>query len=259
MNDLRVTTVQTSLVWEDAEANRQAFTEHLMPLKGKTDLILLPEMFSTGFSMNAEALAETMDGPTVKWMAEMAKHTEAVITGSIIIKDQDRYFNRLIWITPNGIQQHYDKRHLFTMAGEHEVYSPGSTLLITEVKGWRVCPLVCYDLRFPVWSRNTEGCDLMFYVASWPQKRDYAWKSLLRARAIENQCFVIGLNRVGEDGNGFSYSGDSTVIPPLGDRVLYACSDKAEVVTHALSRDLILEVRDRFPFLLDADSFKILP
>lgn len=259
MNDLRVTTVQTSLIWEDAEANRNAFTEQLVPLKGKTDLILLPEMFSTGFSMNAEPLAETMDGPTVNWLKLMAKATESVVTGSLIIKDDGNYFNRLVWLSPNGELEYYDKRHLFTMAGEHKVYAPGSKLLITEVKGWRVCPLVCYDLRFPVWSRNTERCDLMFYVASWPQKRDYAWKSLLRARAIENQCFVVGVNRVGEDGNGFYYSGDSTVIPPLGDQVLYTCSGKAEVVTHVLSADLIREVRGRFPFLLDADSFKILP
>lgn len=258
MNDLRVTTVQINLAWEDAETNRKAFTDLISPLKGKTDLIVLPEMFSTGFSMNAEALAESMDGPTVAWMKEMALQTEAVVTGSMIVKDQGNYFNRLIWAAPGENLKYYDKRHLFTMAGEHKTYAPGTKHLITNLKGWRVCPLICYDLRFPVWSRNTEQCDLMFYIASWPQKRDYAWKSLLRARAIENQCFVIGVNRVGEDGNGFSYSGDSMVIPPLGNEVSYCCTGKEEVATHVLSRDLIIEVRERFPFLLDADSFKIL-
>jgi len=257
MNDLRVTTVQADLVWENAEANRTAFTDHLLPLSGKTDLIILPEMFSTGFSMNAAALAETMDGPTVQWMLEMAKRTEAVVTGSLIMKDGEHYYNRLIWMPPNGSVQYYDKRHLFTMAGEHNTYTAGNELLITEVGGWKVCPLICYDLRFPVWSRNTERCDLMIYVASWPNKRDYAWKSLLRARAIENQCFVIGVNRVGHDGNEFYYSGDSRVIPPLGDRLLYEQTDKVELMTHELSADLITEVRERFPFLLDGDSFKI--
>jgi len=257
MKDLRVTTVQADLIWEDATANRNAFAEQLLPIAGKTDLIILPEMFSTGFSMHPAPLAEPMDGPTVSWMADMAQQTNAVLTGSLIIEDNGHYYNRLIWMPPNGSVQYYDKRHLFTMAGEHETYTAGTQLLLTEVCGWKVCPLVCYDLRFPVWSRNTEGCDLMFYVASWPSKRDYAWKSLLLARAIENQCFVIGVNRVGEDGNGYQYSGDSRVIPPLGDRLLYAGTDKAELITHVLSAGLITEVRERFPFLLDRDSFII--
>ncbi len=258
MNNLRVTTVQADLIWEDATANRAAFTALLTPQAGKTDLILLPEMFSTGFSMNAARLAESMDGPTVKWMAEMAKETNAVVAGSLIIEDGGNYYNRLIWMSPNGAIKQYDKRHLFTMAGEHNTYTAGTELLITEVNGWKVCPLICYDLRFPVWSRNTEGYDLMFYVASWPQKRVYAWKSLLQARAIENQCFVIGVNRVGQDGNGFDYSGDSRVIPPLGDRLIYEGTDEAELITHELSGGLITEVRERFPFLLDRDSFKII-
>lgn len=257
MKDLRVTTVQSELVWEDAKANRQAFTNLLAPLKGKTDLIILPEMFSTGFSMNPENLAEGMNGETMSWMKEVAKETSAVLTGSLIIKENGQYFNRLIWMPPNGEIQYYDKRHLFTMAGEHKAYTAGSDLLVVELDGWKICPLICYDLRFPVWSRNTQNWDLMIYTANWPEKRSYAWKSLLRARAIENQCFVVGVNRVGEDGNGFYYSGDTRVIPPMGDQLQYECSGVAKLETHILSADLITEVRERFPFLLDRDTFEI--
>jgi len=258
MKNLRVTTVQTDLLWEDIAGNLKAIQLQILPLKGETDLILLPEMFSTGFSMNVRQLAETMDGSTVSWMREMSSLTNAVVVGSVIIEENGAYFNRLIWMPPDGNHQQYDKRHLFTMAGEHETYSAGTNLLITEVAGWKVCPLICYDLRFPVWSRNTEECDLMFYIASWPNKRSYAWKLLLMARAIENQCFVIGVNRVGEDGMGHYYSGDSCVIPPMGDQVLYACSDETQVVTHVLHAERIEKIRSRFPFLNDRDSFRIL-
>jgi omega-amidase len=253
---LRVTLVQSEIAWEAPAANRHRLAEHFRGLAGHTDLIVLPEMFSTGFSMGAEALAESMNGPTVGWMREEAAAMGCVITGSLIVRDQGRYFNRLVWARPDGSLAHYDKRHLFRMAGEHAHYAAGGSRLTVELKGWRICPLVCYDLRFPVWSRNRGDYDLLLYVANWPARRAHAWSALLRARAIENLCYVAGVNRIGRDGNGTSYAGDSVALDFLGqpissegrgDRVETAVLDMESLRTH----------RESFPAHLDADAFEL--
>jgi predicted amidohydrolase len=253
---LRVTMIQTALAWQDPAANRAVFASHFRGLVGHTDLIVLPEMFTTGFSMDAERLAETMDGPTVEWMREEAAALGCAITGSLIVRDGGRHYNRMVWVAPDGGLQHYDKRHLFRMAGEQEHYAAGARRVTVEYKGWRICPLVCYDLRFPVWSRNRGDYDLLLYVANWPARRSLAWKTLLRARAIENVAYVVGVNRIGSDGNGASYSGDSVAVdflgqPLAGDRG----GDFAE--TAVLDRDLLQSWRKSFPVHLDADDFRI--
>src|SRR5690606_24430266 len=202
MQDLRITIIQTSLHWQDASANRTMFSEKLAAAAPATDLIVLPEMFTTGSSMDAAGLAEDAEGPTLQWMKEEAVRYSAVLTGSVMVKEGDNYYNRLYWVRPDGTYEHYDKRHLFRMAKEHHSYTPGKEKLLVELKGWNICPLVCYDLRFPVWSRNTGSqYDLLLYVANWPKPRANAWSTLLQARAIENLSYVVGVNRVGTDGN----------------------------------------------------------
>jgi len=253
---LRVTLIQADLAWQEPAANRATFASHFRGLVGHTDLVVLPEMFSTGFSMAAEALAESMDGPTIGWMREEAAALACVITGSVIVRDGDRHYNRLLWAAPDGRVQHYDKRHLFRMAREQEHYAGGSQRLVVEHKGWRICPLVCYDLRFPVWSRNRGDYDLLLYVANWPARRALAWKALLRARAIENLSYVVGVNRIGMDGNGVGYAGDSVALdftgqPLAGDRG----GDFVETVV--LDRESLLAFRASFPAHLDADDFTI--
>jgi omega-amidase len=255
--DLTVTLVQTPLHWQDAGANRRLLAEKFTRLEAPTDLIVLPEMFTTGFSMAAPQLAEAMDGPTLSWLAAQAHKHQAVITGSLIIADQGHYYNRLIWMRPDGHYDHYDKRHLFRMAGEHHTYAPGQQRLVVELKGWRICPLVCYDLRFPVWSRCQEDYDLLLYVANWPEKRSQAWKTLLQARAIENLAFVVGVNRTGEDGKGIAYAGDSVVHAPNG-QVLWHQSGKEACPTLRLERQVLTDYRDSFPAHLDADLFRLL-
>ena len=255
--DINVTLVQTPLHWQDAAANRQLLAEKLSRLEAPTDLIVLPEMFTTGFSMAAPQLAETMSGPTLSWLAKQAHKLQSVITGSLIIADQGRYFNRLIWMRPDGSYAQYDKRHLFRMAGEHHTYSPGQHRLLVELKGWRICPLVCYDLRFPVWSRNREPAyDLLLYVANWPEKRSLAWKTLLQARAIENLAYVVGVNRTGEDGKGICYAGDSLVLAPDG-HIRYHQNHKEMIKTIRLERQLLDDFRASFPAHLDADPFQL--
>jgi omega-amidase len=255
--DLNVTLVQTPLYWQDAAANRRRLAEKLARLEAPTDLIVLPEMFTTGFSMAAPELAETMAGPTLSWLAGQAQRHQAVITGSLIIAEGGQYFNRLIWMRPDGRYEYYDKRHLFRMAGEHHTYAPGQQRLITELKGWRVCPLVCYDLRFPVWSRNQEPAyDLLLYVANWPEKRRLAWQTLLQARAIENLAYVVGVNRTGEDGKGIAYAGDSVVHAPDG-HILWHQSGKEASPTLILNRQVLADYRERFPAHLDADLFEL--
>lgn len=256
--ELRLTLVQTSLHWHNAAANRQMLTQKLANLTEPTDLIVLPEMFTTGFSMDAPALAETMNGSTLPWLAEQAQKQQAVITGSLIIKDGDQYFNRLIWMPPNGDYKYYDKRHLFRMAGETEVYTGGQKKDIFTLKGWRICPLICYDLRFPVWSRNQHNqYDLLLYVANWPEKRSLAWQTLLQARAIENLAYVAGVNRVGEDGNGIAYSGDSVAHEPNG-QVIWRQSQIEAIQTLTLSKKTLENYRKTFPAYLDADDFTLL-
>jgi omega-amidase len=271
MSSLTITIIQTNLHWENKAANLAMFSEKINRIKEKTEIIILPEMFSTAFSMKVKALAETMDGETVAWMKKMAAGKKAIITGSIMAEENGKYFNRLIWMFPNGEFGYYDKRHLFAFAEEDKFYSPGDKRLVASVKGWKINLLICYDLRFPVWARQTpltagEGLgvrsdseyDLLIYVANWPERRIHAWKTLLQARAIENQCYVVAVNRVGYDGIGIHYSGDSMIIDPLGE-ILYQRSQQEDIFTFTLQKEKLEEVRSKFPFLKDADNFFIEP
>lgn len=227
----------------------------------KTELVILPEMFNTGFSMRPEALAESMEGESIAWMKKVSRENNIVLTGSLMIKESGIYFNRLVWMLPNGQYGHYDKRHLFAFGEEDKHYTAGNKRLIASVKGWKINLQVCYDLRFPVWARQQNSdtgseYDLLIYVANWPERRSHAWKTLLCARAIENQCYVVGVNRVGTDGNNVYHSGNSLVIDPLG-QVLYHMADDEDVNTITLQKDMLEEVRTKFPFWKDADSFNI--
>lgn len=257
MESLRVSLIQASLNWELKEDNLRAFTNKITPLRGNTDLVVLPEMFTTGFSMNAEALAEPMEGETLEWLKEQAQLLDAAITGSYIVEDNGAYFNRLLFVFPDGSYHHYDKRHLFTLAKEHHTYQAGQDKLIVEWKGWKICPLICYDLRFPVWSRNSEDYDLLIYVANWPETRAEHWKTLLKARAIENQCFTIGVNRVGKDENGLAYSGDTTLLDYYG-KVIHQCSTVESTFTTALSKSALKHYQSKLNFLPDRDSYEII-
>ena len=264
MQNLRISLVQGATRWHDPAGNRDYYGHLIAPLRGLTDLILLPETFTSGFSNDAIDQAEGVDGPTVAWLREQSRKLGAAITGSVQIRDEGDVYNRLFFATPDGGLQHYDKRHLFRYAREHERYAAGRDRLTVEYKGWRICPLVCYDLRFPVYSRNRFDVerpggldyDLLLYVANWPAARAYPWKTLLRARAIENLCFVAGLNRVGTDGNGLDYSGDSAVIDFLG-QPLSEATDEEVVTTTTLPAAQLLAHRERFPAMLDGDAFAL--
>ncbi|MBJ6980723.1 amidohydrolase [Luteimonas sp. MC1572] len=262
MDNLRISLVQGDTLWHDPAGNRDYYGELIAPLRGTTDLVLLPETFTSGFSNDAIDQAEGMDGPTVAWMRQHAKAIGAVVTGSVQLREGDQVFNRLLWVDPRGDVLHYDKRHLFRYAGEHKRYAAGHARLVVELKGWRINPLVCYDLRFPVFARNRQDVDgrpdfdLQFYIANWPAARAHAWKTLLRARAIENLCYVAGLNRVGRDGNGLAYDGDSAVIDFMG-TALSECTDEEVVVTTTLLADELAAHRARFPALLDGDAFSL--
>ncbi len=269
MSSLTITTIQTNLHWENKQANLLLLEDRLRNLEQKTEIVVLPEMFSTGFSMRPQDLAEKMDGETVMWMKEMAAEYRIVLTGSIIIEEDGKFYNRLIWMLPNGQSAHYDKRHRFAFAGEDQQYSAGSKRLIAQVKGWKINLQVCYDLRFPVWARqqitNTSTAendpsleyDILLYVANWPQRRSHAWKTLLCARAIENQCYVVGVNRVGKDGNDVYHSGNSMVVDPLGE-VMYHMADDEDSFTITLQKEHLETVRTKFPFWKDADDFRLL-
>jgi omega-amidase len=258
MQDLRVTLAQQELFWEDIPGNLSRFEEALEDLSpGSTDLIVLPEMFSTGFTMNARQVAEPMDGTAVKWMRNLAAKKNAAVTGSLVIEENGRYYNRLVWMRPDKTCSVYDKRHLFRMAEEHQTYTAGEKKLVEELNGWKICPLVCYDLRFPVWSRNTEPYDVLIYVANWPERRSFAWKHLLVARAIENQVYTIGLNRVGKDGKDISYSGDSVVLNPRGEAMSSIPPGEAHILSIRLSYSELDEYRRQFPAFMDADRFTI--
>jgi omega-amidase len=267
MAALTITTIQTNLHWEDKTANLQMLEEKINNIKVRTEIVVLPEMFSTGFSMQPKKLAETMDGETVQWMKRMAAAKKVILTGSVIIKEKGDYFNRLIWMLPNGQYGIYDKRHRFAYAGEDAHFTAGTKRLIASVKGWKINLLVCYDLRFPVWARQTPlppgevgrgpEYDVLIYVANWPERRIHAWKTLLQARAIENQCYVIGVNRIGSDGNNILYSGESMVIDPMGE-ALYHKKDVEDIFTVTLDKTHLDTVREKFPFWKDADDFQIL-
>ncbi|MGB4843208.1 MAG: nitrilase family protein, partial [Ferruginibacter sp.] len=235
MPTLSITTIQTNLIWEEKTANLRMLEQKILSIESKTEIVVLPEMFSTGFSMKPELLAETMDGESVEWMKRVSRENGIVLTGSLIIKEAENYYNRLIWMLPNGQYGYYDKRHLFAFGEEDKHYTAGNKRLIASVKGWKINLLVCYDLRFPVWARqkiNEEGAefDILIYVANWPERRSHAWKTLLCARAIENQCYVVAVNRVGSDANNIYYSGNSLIIDPLG-QVLYHMADEEDVNT----------------------------
>lgn len=254
---LKITLVQTHLHWENPVANRNMFSEKLAGLTGETDLIVLPEMFTTGFSMNANELAEDSAGESLMWMISEAKRLEAAITGSLIISEDNNFYNRLFFVFPNGTYKKYDKRHTFTLAGEHKVYTAGNEKLIVNYLGWKICPLVCYDLRFPVWSRNNGDYDVLLYTANWPEKRITAWDALLQARAIENMSYCLGVNRVGLDGNGYEYVGHSAGYNVLGEQISTTDFEKEFIETTELDMSHILTLRDRLQFLEDRDSFQV--
>ncbi|MEX0968171.1 MAG: amidohydrolase [Bacteroidia bacterium] len=256
MQDLNIALIQTRLEWEDKKANLRNFGEKLRSISSETQLVVLPEMFSTGFSMRPEKLAEDMDGPTVQWMKEQASRQNITLTGSIIIGKDGKYFNRLIWMRPDGSFETYDKRHLFSMAKEEAHYTAGDQKLIVELNGWKICPMVCYDLRFPVWIRNTELYDCLIFVANWPERRANHWELLLQARAIENQCFVAGVNRVGTDGNEVEYDGRSAIYSPTGD-CLAQMKHQQGIIYAQLEKTSITKVRRYMPFLQDRDTFDI--
>lgn len=257
MDNLKITIFQGYLFWENTDKNLQNISLRLSNIREKTDLIILPEMFTTGFTMNAAALAEPMGGKTMQWMQKTAQQYNCVITGSIIIKENNKYYNRLIWMRPDGTHEHYDKRHLFALAKENETYSAGDKKLVVELNGWKICPMICYDLRFPVWMRNVnEAYDLLIIVANWPERRALHWRTLIPARAVENQAYVVAVNRVGHDGNEVYHSGDSTCIGPMGN-VIYYKRDEEDLYTFTINGDEPEKTRRALPFLKDADVFNI--
>lgn len=257
MNALKVTLLQAYLFWENINKNLQNLSLKLSAIREKTDIIILPEMFTTGFTMNVKDLAEEMGGKTMQWMQEKANRYDAVVTGTIIIKENNNYYNRLIWMRPNGTYEYYDKKHLFGMAKEDETFTAGNKKLIVELNGWKIMPVICYDLRFPVWLRNhNEYYDLLLVVANWPEKRAKHWNTLIPARAIENQAYIIALNRVGHDGNEIYYSGDTTCLDPKGD-VVYYKRDEEDLYTFTIYKEEVAKTRLEMPFLKDADDFKI--
>ncbi len=258
MSKITVSLIQTALFWEDKESNLKMLEQKIKSSPQETQVVFLPEMMSTGFSMQPKKFAETMDGNTVLKLKMLAEQCKKIICGSLIIEEEGCYYNRLLWIMPNGVVHYYDKRHLFGFAGEDKCYTQGSKRLIVQVNGIKLCLMVCYDLRFPVWARQTpEPYDVLVYVANWPQRRNTAWKTLLQARAIENQCYVIGVNRVGNDGNEIYHSGDSSVFDPLGS-IVWQQADEEAIHTFTIYKEEIDTIRQQFPFLKDADNFLIL-
>ncbi|MGD9105776.1 MAG: amidohydrolase [Desulfobacterales bacterium] len=254
MPDLKTTIIQTELVWEEIESNLAAFDDKINAIEDDTHLIVLPEMFTTGFSMKPADFAQDMNGPSVKWLREKSRQKNADIVGSIIVIDNGKYFNRLIWAKPQGEIFTYDKRHLFRLAGEEKVYNAGRQNITVELRGWKIRPFICYDLRFPVWTRNIENWyDAAIFIANWPERRSGHWKLLLQARAVENQCYVIGVNRVGIDGNGHRYSGDSSIIDPLGNIIFH---NKNATITYTvdLPYETLKNARKSFPVWKDADT-----
>lgn len=257
-DDLKIALIQADLVWENPEQNRLNFSEKIKNIKESVGIIILPEMFTSGFTMNADVVAETMDGTTISWMKDLAQKIQTAIVGSIVITEDGKYFNRLLFVEPSGKLSYYDKRHTFTLAGEHEVYTAGESKLILDYKGWKICPLICYDLRFPVWARNTNDYDVLLYVANWPVPRIDAWDTLLKARAIENMSYCIGVNRIGVDGINVKYCGSSACFDILGKKIseIPLNQEVTEVVT--LSKNHIRKYRNALKFLDDKDDFNLL-
>ena len=254
MQDLTIALIQADLIWEDHKANLTRFESFIDRVPNDVQLIVLPEMFSTGFSMQADRLAQTMDGSAVVWMVERAQATGADIAGSLIIKENASYYNRLIWAKPDGTLAVYDKRHLFRYAGEEKIYTSGKRQLLVNCHGWNIRPFICYDLRFPIWTRNINNTyDAAIFVANWPERRAPHWNALLKARAIENQCYVAGVNRVGVDGNGLCYQGDTSLIDPMG-RSVATMRHNETIVTGVLSASVLADYRHSFPAWMDADG-----
>jgi omega-amidase len=269
MQDLKITIIQSDLHWESIDENLKMFSQKISSIKEETDIIVLPEMFSTGFTMNNKTMGEKMDGKAVAWMKKMAKEKNCVITGSVIIEENEKYFNRLIWMRADGTFETYDKRHLFRYANEQDHYTAGNKKLIVELKGWKICPLVCYDLRFPVWIRNqwkkdystplgmTAEYDLLLFVANWPERRNHPWKTLLMARAMENQAYVVGVNRIGNDCNNVYHSGDSVALNFKGEVISKTKANEESIETITISEKNLNEWRKIFPAWMDADQFTI--
>lgn len=263
--NLSITIVQTPLAWESPTENYKQLNKMLSGIeKSETDIVVLPEMFSTGFSMSAKKLAEQMEGPSMQWMFETARGLKSAVCGSLMIEEGKKYYNRFIWMEPDGHYDHYDKHHLFSMAKEDKTYTAGQEGIVIEYKGWGFCPMICYDLRFPVWSRNRivkrEGktgsdYDVLLYVANWPAVRSFAWQQLLIARAIENQCYVAGVNCIGKDGKGIEYNGDSVLLNPLGEKISSIKPKKKGLETIELNWKALQDLRKTFPVLNDADGF----
>lgn len=253
---MKIALLQSSLFWENPKANRNHFEEKINALAEKVDLIVLPEMFSTGFTMNPEAVFETMEGETIQWMQSLAKAKNSAITGSLVIKENENFHNRLLFVFPSGEMQIYDKRHLFTLAGEDKVYTSGNQKLIVEYLGWKICPLICYDLRFPVFARNVENYDVLIYVANWPKSRIQAWDILLKARSVENLCYTVGVNRVGLDNNNLEYDGHSQMVDFLGNYALKPQENEGVFIVE-LNKQKLVETRKKLGFLNDRDSFEL--
>jgi len=257
MKDLNVSIIQTELAWEDPQANFERFEELIGAIDVNTDLIVLPEMFTTGFSMNTENY-DLPEGKTLDWLRHQAHNKQAAITGSVIIKEKEDFYNRLYFVKPDKSFQTYDKKHLFTLAKEQKHYTAGHKKLIVEYRGWKICPLICYDLRFPVWARNTDDYDVLIYVANWPEKRVSAWDALLKARAIENMSYCVGVNRIGKDGNNFPYVGHSAIYDVLGEKMTTDLFEESFVETKTLSKEQLIETREKLGFLKDRDKFTLL-
>lgn len=255
---MKIALIQSSLSWENPKANRNHFEEQINAISEKIDLIVLPEMFSTGFTMNPEAVFETMEGETIQWLQSLAKAKNSAITGSLVIKENGNFYNRLVFVFPSGEIQFYDKRHLFSLAGEEKIYTSGKEKLIVEYLGWKICPLVCYDLRFPVFARNVEDYDLLIYVANWPKARIQAWDILLKARSVENLCYTIGMNRTGSDNNNLEYNGHSQAVDFMGNYVLEPQETEGVFIVE-LNKEQLLETRKKLGFLGDRDSFELKP
>ncbi len=254
---MKVALIQLPLVWEDPKSNRVNIEQKINAIESETDLIVLPEMFTTGFTMQPERVAQTMNGETIQWMQSLAKAKKAAITGSLIIVEERKYYNRLVFVFPTGEIQQYDKRHLFTLAGEDGVFTAGTSKVLIEYKGWKICPLICYDLRFPVFSRNTKNYDLLIYVANWPKTRINAWDTLLQARAIENMSYTIGVNRLGIDDNNLEYVGHSQLTDYLGNSVIEPQRGEGVFIAE-IDKNSLHETRKKLNFLKDQDLFKLL-
>ncbi|TDU43182.1 putative amidohydrolase [Gelidibacter sediminis] len=256
-DNLNIALIQSKLVWENPRKNRIDFENKINALDDVVDLVILPEMFTSGFTMNPSHVAETMEGETISWLKTLAIKNQIALTGSLVIKENGNFYNRLIFVHPDGSIEHYDKRHTFTLAGEDKVYTAGTIKLIVDYKGWKICPLICYDLRFPVWSRNIENYDLLIYVANWPASRITAWDTLLKARAIENMSYCVGVNRVGTDNNNHDYTGHSAAYDVLGNRLDTIPFDNEAIEIVRLKKKDIKMYRNKLSFLSDRDQFSI--